>query len=139
GPGRELSDEMGARGIDSIVFQAAITPGEHQGLIRMMVARPERIGAKGAGQFLLDEGVASVTVNASGRTIRPDEPAEPRSMGESGLVDFLLGQVRSSGALHGGWFEAPAGPRIDPGSDTETMPTVASVLQRDPVALCRAI
>ncbi|HZI94717.1 MAG TPA: HEAT repeat domain-containing protein [Patescibacteria group bacterium] len=134
GLSQQFVDDLNARNVDSLVFHSTITPEEHQGLIRAMMAKPDAVSEKGGfDQILMDEGVSSVKTN-SGRSMRQRESVDNGLLGEAGLSAFLMHQVRSTGVFHGTPAES-ATSRLD----GTPMPTVTSVLQRDPVALTRAI
>jgi len=132
GMAQPLAEDLGGRGIDSLVFRSTITPQEHHGLIRALMLKPERVAEKGGfRQLLTDEGVAAVTANSE-NPVRPRAAGEI-SLGEAGLIDFLLHQIRWGGASQ----SAP--PETYLGTEAGDAPTVTAVLSNDPAALSRTI
>jgi len=123
GLGQQLSEDLAARNVESLLLKSTVTPQEHHGLIRALMMKPERVVEKGGfGQLLIDEGVASIVANTA---------LQPQPAGEVNLVDFLLHQVRWSGSSHGTGFEAH--------SHAEGSQNVTSILNGDPAGLSRAI
>ena len=130
GLSRQLEEDMSARGVDSIVFHATLTPDEHQGLIRCLLAKPDRIAEKGGfSQILLDEGISSVKANTE-KPSRGRDAVDGSLLGETGLVEFLGQLGRGHGPGHGSAGQAA-------GAAGAT--AVTGILSRDPVMLARAI
>jgi hypothetical protein len=127
GLARQLEEDLASRGVDGITFVSTITPEEHLGLIRALLSKPDRVTEKGGfGQVLLDEGVSSVkpTVERGGRA---RETGEASLLGEVSLIEFLVQIGRGQGPAHGA------------GSPAFPVPSVTSMLTRDPEAVARAI
>ncbi|MFQ5845502.1 MAG: hypothetical protein ACE5JG_11005, partial [Planctomycetota bacterium] len=126
---RQLADDLAARGVRSLVFHATLTPEEQLGLIRCLLARPDRTAARGGfGQLLSDQGVASVKATG-GRTSAGPAPGREPSAGERNLIDLVIQLGRGR--------PGPGAAVEEPGA--EALPSVSSVLAQDSAALAQAI
>src|SRR5262245_57768094 len=47
GLAEQLAHDLEARGIDGLIFHSTLTPDEHMGLIRCLLARPDKIAERG--------------------------------------------------------------------------------------------
>ncbi|HKY33866.1 MAG TPA: HEAT repeat domain-containing protein [Candidatus Polarisedimenticolia bacterium] len=123
GLAQQLAEDLASRGIDSLQIHPTLTPEEHLGLIRGLMAKPDRVAEKGGfGQILMDEGVSAVKAN----TDRGRRSGETVSHEESRLLDLVvqLGRGPERGA--------PPPPEEDAAS-------ASSFLGQDPAAIAQAI
>jgi len=84
GLAQQLAEDLEARGVESLVFHATMTPEEHLGLVRCLLAKTDRVAEKGGfRQLLIDEGVSSIKANEE-RAARVsgsgDEPSVTRDL-----------------------------------------------------------
>jgi len=82
GLAQQLAEDLEARGVESLVFHATMTPEEHLGLMRCLLAKTERVAEKGGfRQLLTDEGVSSIKANEE-RPARVPGPGEEPSVSD---------------------------------------------------------
>ncbi|HET6372735.1 MAG TPA: hypothetical protein VFG76_05480, partial [Candidatus Polarisedimenticolia bacterium] len=122
----QLAEDLEARGIDGLVFESGITPADHLGFMKCLLASPERVAeAGGFGSLLAEAGVAAVkplVLQASAM----EPPAA--ALVEVSLAKFLLQMGR------GPLARDPSDVR-EPGATD----SASTLLARDPAAIGRAL
>lgn len=91
----QLHRDLEDRGVQSIVFNAAVTEDEYSGLLRALLLKPEKIQERGGlDLILIDQGISAIAANKA-RIGKPPEAVELLS--EQTLMDLLAGRLSNIG------------------------------------------
>jgi len=128
GMARQLAEELGARGVESIVFVDTTTPEEHLGLIRCLMAKPSRVEERGDfAQLLLDEGVSSVKVTIA--AVGAGAGSDPLPLSDADLQQLIAAIAKGH----------PPRPTDPAPLLTDPLRSVTTLLSREPATMARCV